>query len=103
MFTKKKDVKFSSRAILKLLKEMDGDIKKVIDARDKVYAHTDPDVSVPNVSLEELEAFCKTAAKWYNVVFGRFFGVTFLFQGTIAWDIDYPLKGLSEVIERRVS
>jgi len=85
------------------LSEMESAIKKVIDARDKVYAHTDPDVRVPNVSIAELETLCLTAATWYDDIIGRFFGATFFFQGTDDWDIDYPLKELSEAIEKRVN
>jgi len=68
-------------------------IKKIEDARNKVYAHTDPgkEQPIPFVAISELNEMVTLANDFYNIFHGRLFDVDTDFS-TPDWNVKYILK-----------
>jgi len=69
---------------------------KVINRRNKLYAHSDPKCKVPNVEDDELEVLVKLSNKIYNELHYKFFLNTKGFEYTFSWRIDEILAVLSK-------
>jgi hypothetical protein len=80
-------------------------LKKVIDSRNKLYAHTDPNCKVPLVTDDELDILVKLSNKIYNELHSKIFVFRMGFEYTQDWRIDDILTVLSkfklEEIEKR--
>jgi hypothetical protein len=72
-------------------------IEKIKILRNQLYAHTDPDPSLPSVSNQELENLISLAIRIYNRLYGRLYDVTFLFEHNRDWKVDYHIKALSRL------
>ena len=70
-------------------------IGRVVDLRNKYYAHSDPDSKLSTVTNEELEVLVNLAIKIYNSIHGKIFDVKFLFEHNMDWRVDYPIKALA--------
>jgi uncharacterized 2Fe-2S/4Fe-4S cluster protein (DUF4445 family) len=71
-------------------------IKKVTDARDKVYAHEDPNATVNQVTSDEIKKVVVLANSIYNSFQLGIFNSTELFELQQGWDIDFVLKYVSK-------
>ncbi len=75
-------------------------IMQVVEARDQIYAHNDPNSNMKVPSIGDLE----TLIQLCNGVFNRFTGVLYKshtdFAQTAGWDIDFVLR---EMTARRKS
>src|ERR1035437_762234 len=69
---------------------------KVIDHRNKLYAHSDPNCKVPSVTDDELDILVKLSNKIYNELHYKFFIETKGFEYTYDWKIDEILMVLSQ-------
>lgn len=89
------------RKIIKLTREdLDNNkviIKKIIDARDQIYAHIDPIPSKKIPSLKELEGIIDLCNNIYNRISGELFKSHTDFDHTDSWNIDYVLRELCEM------
>ena len=70
-------------------------IKRVVDLRNKFYAHSDPNSILSTVTNEELESLVNLAIKTYNSIHGKIFDVTFLFSHNQDWSVNYPITTLA--------
>ena len=77
-------------------------ISKVVILRDKYYAHSDPDVTLPNVTNEELEKLVNLSISIYNRLYGLIFDSTFIFTHNNDWKVDYPLQILYEAKKKQI-
>ncbi|QOI97385.1 MAG: hypothetical protein HRU69_07735 [Flammeovirgaceae bacterium] len=77
-------------------------IKKVIDARDKVYAHRDSNITVEAVSDDDLKALVELSAYIFNTVRRKFLNTTALFSFTSDWNIDFVLREVSQNRENKL-
>jgi hypothetical protein len=75
-------------------------IEKVINARDKVYAHKDS-APVEAVSGEELSVLIDFCYDTYNSLSRGFFNSTISFDNN-DWKIDYVIKEMSDLRKQRV-
>ena len=71
-------------------------LKKVIDRRNKLYAHSDPNCKVPDVTDDELKILVKLSNTIYNELHYKFFLNTKGFEYTFDWRIDEILAVLSK-------
>ena len=62
-------------------------IEKIIDLRDKVFAHTDPNPKEHIIGIEKLKNLCILANKMYNGLFGKVFDEYDHFQITEKHDL----------------
>ena len=77
-------------------------ISKIVVLRDKYYAHSDPDVALPNVTNEELEKLVNLSISVYNRLYGLIFNSTFIFTHNNEWKVDYPLHILYEAKKKQI-
>ncbi len=70
-------------------------IDKVTDARDKVYAHEDPNATVNQVTSDEIKKVVVLANSIYNSFQLGIFNSTELFEFQKGWDIDFVLRYVS--------
>ena len=61
-------------------------IEKIKSLRDKVFAHTDPNISEYDISVEDLICLKDFANKIYNDIFGKIFDEYYPFQLTHKYD-----------------
>ena len=68
-------------------------INKIEEARNKVYAHTDPGIEqpIPFVTISELNEMVTLANDFYNIFHGRLFDVDTDFS-TPDWNVKFILK-----------
>ena len=71
-------------------------LKKVIYRRNKLYAHSDPNCKVPDVTDNELDILVKLSNTIYNELHYKFFLNTKGFEYTFDWRIDEILAVLSK-------
>jgi hypothetical protein len=76
-------------------------IKKIIEARNKVYAHKDPTPPVQPVTFEDINALVKAANSIHNDINFQLFNTTTLFE-TKDWDIDPLLKSMAKLEKDRM-
>jgi hypothetical protein len=77
-------------------------IERIVNLRDTLYAHSDPDSSVPHVSNPELEVLINLAIKTYNNLYGKLYDSTLVFEYTKDWKVDYPIKALAKLRKLRL-
>jgi hypothetical protein len=77
-------------------------LKKVIDCRNWLYAHSDPNCKVPYVTNDELDKLVKLSNKIYNELYYRFFVSRKLFEHTSDWKIDEILAALSKFKQEEI-
>jgi len=70
-------------------------IEKINTLRNEVYAHSDPDPSLPRLSVKELTELCNLSIQLYNEFRRKLFDIEFLFEENDSWKIDYPIKMLA--------
>ena len=99
LFTSKKDVvEFISTSRIRISKKSEL-IEKVNTLRNEVYAHSDPDPSLPRLNIEELTELCDLSIQLYNNLRGKLFDIEFLFDLNDSWKIDYPIKMLATQLQ----
>jgi hypothetical protein len=76
-------------------------IDRLVNLRDKIYAHSDIEKSVPNVTNQELELLIDLAIRVHKTIFNKIFGTTFIFEHTTDWKADYPIKALAKIKKER--
>lgn len=72
-------------------------IKKVIDARNKIYAHLDPKPDVEYINSVEIQKLVEVATDLHNTFQFMIFSRTTEFSLSKDWDIDYVLWYMSEL------
>lgn len=77
-------------------------IKKLVSARNQLYAHTDPKPQIPSINLSELEILTESSGLIFNRLRGQLFNINTDFKSTPTWDIDYIIKGLSENLKSKL-
>ncbi|MEZ4966722.1 MAG: hypothetical protein R2791_15875 [Saprospiraceae bacterium] len=75
-------------------------IKKIVDARNQIYAHKDPDPKVDYIKSEEIEQLVKIASEIHNNFEFKIFFRTTMFSEANDWDVDYVLWYMSELRKR---
>ena len=71
-------------------------INKIIEARDKIYAHTDPYAKVAFLSFEELNTLVELTSTIFNEIQFKIFFNSVMLDHLIDWEIDYILQYMSE-------
>ena len=79
------------------LAENDTLIEKILNVRDKVYAHNDPNTEVRLITSDEMKVMVGLANKIYNNFSFNIFFKTTLFEESKSWEIDYVLWHMSEM------
>src|SRR5690606_5039612 len=74
------------------IKDNEETIKRIVTSRDTLYAHRDPDAKPPNVTLSDAERLTDLVKRLYNCFRGGFYDISFGFDRTDDWDIDFVLK-----------
>ena len=77
-------------------------IKKIVNARDKIYAHRDPKPKVNVIKIQELQQLINLSDEIINSLRGGLFNTHTDFKRTSDWDIDYVIKGLSENLKLKM-
>ncbi len=77
-------------------------IQKVVNARDKVYAHHDPNITVQAISPDELKTLVELSARIYNSIRGKLFNSYAKFTFVSDWDIDFVLREISQNRENKL-
>lgn len=95
-FKSRNDVKSSLFYVREKLSQNKQLIDKAIAARDKVYAHTDPNPNVELVKIHELEQLVDLASELLHFFEFHFFFKTTYLKDLTDWDIDYVLWYMSE-------
>jgi hypothetical protein len=95
------DLKEVLRRNQKKLKESAPIIHKITEARNKVYAHSDPAPNTQKVLFEDLQTLFALATQIHNDFNFSIFHTTSVFI-TKYWDVDYPLKAASIYQKRRL-
>jgi len=105
--SKSKEVAKSKNDILKIIvgtkKVLEANkllIKKIVDARNQIYAHKDPDPKVDYINSEEIEQLVKIASELHNNFKLKIFFRTTMFSEARDWDVDYVLWYMSELRKR---
>lgn len=83
------------KTIMELLKDKEDVIKRLIIARDQVYAHTDPKPEKFKISWQELTELVNLAGEIYNLFSFKLFFNTTIFKEVRDWDIDYVFRHIS--------
>ena len=91
-----------SQQVFDEIQEHNDLISKIVVLRDKYYAHSDPDVTLPNVTNEELEKLVNLSISVYNRLYGLIFDSTFIFTHNNEWKVDYPLHILYEAKKKQI-
>lgn len=95
VFKSPKEIEQTVNEIRNELKNQKTVIDKVIDARDKVYAHLDPKATVEAVTSDELKKLIDLSAYIFNNTRGKLFNIHAEFTGTPDWDVDFVLREAS--------
>lgn len=103
LFKCKDDIKKTREEIIQLLGENSRLISKIENARDKVYAHSDPDVRVSYLKIDELKKLTMLANDIYNIINGRFYNSTTMFEITSSWNIGIFLSLIAQKGENKTS
>jgi len=97
LFKSKDDLLNACQKIMSKIHDKESLIKKVKNARNKIYAHKDPEAIVEYISLAEIIELVDLVNESYNALsFGLFFEST-MFKETETWSIDPVLFYMSEV------
>lgn len=96
VFKSRKEIEQTVDEMRSELKKQESVIEKVIEARDKVYAHRDPKATVKAVTSDELKLLIDLSAYIFNNTRGKLFNVHTEFKGTPDWDVDFVLREASE-------
>lgn len=75
-------------------------IKKIVDARNQIYAHKDPSPKVDYINSEEIEQLIEIANELHNGFEFKIFFRTTMFSEARDWDVDYVLWYMSELRKR---
>lgn len=93
----RKDILILTSEIRTLLDQNNSLISHVINLRDKVYAHKDPNSIVQGVSFEDIGKLNLLSQEIFNLFQFRIFFTTTRFDFMRDWDIDYVLSNMSEL------
>ena len=91
IFTSKSQIRSKIDALKTSIAGHVNTIKKVVDARDEVYAHKDPNPSVELIKHEELSQLVSLCSDVTNTLLFNFLYKKWMFTETKDWDINYPL------------
>ena len=80
------EIKTAVELLLDELSEKSDVIEKVVYLRDKVFAHTDPNSTDKNITLDEILYLTNLATKIYNTLFGKVLDEYDNFTQTQKWD-----------------
>lgn len=72
-------------------------IQKVIKARDRIYAHKDPNPNVEYVSSKEIKQLVSLANELSNLFNDKFFFTQIGFDFVRDWEIEYVLKRMVQL------
>ncbi|MCH8902672.1 MAG: hypothetical protein IIA45_01985 [Bacteroidetes bacterium] len=70
-------------------------IDRVKNARNKLYAHSDPEGTVQSLEWPNLENLVNLSAKIYNEIYGGLNSSQMLFEETRDWDVENIVKQLA--------
>lgn len=87
VFRTREEILIAVAEVLSGLVSNSKTIEKVIDLRDKTFAHTDPNQTEEIINIKDLIALTTLVNKIYNSLFGKIFDQYFHFQLTRQWDI----------------
>jgi len=88
------------REVLTKVRGINKVIKKLSDARNKVYAHTDFEVNINFLTLHELKQLLDFAAYAYNVIRGELYGIKTDFTKGL---VDLTILDVIQNIQRGLS
>lgn len=74
-------------------------VSKLVDLRDKIYAHSDPDPVNQNITTNELEVLINLCVDIYNSFRGKMFDKHFMFEVNNDWTVDYCLETIAKRYE----
>src|SRR5690606_38611655 len=74
------------------IKDNEETIKRIVTSRDTLYAHRDPDAKPQNVTLSDAERLTDLVKRLYNCFRVGFYDISFGFDRTVDWDIDFILN-----------
>jgi hypothetical protein len=83
--------------IKRTLNENNASIRKIIDARDQIYAHHDPNPKAEYITTEEISHLTKIAINLHNTFEFKLFYRSTMFAETDSWTIDYVLFYMNEM------
>jgi predicted RNA-binding protein with EMAP domain len=95
LYTKKSDVKNHISELRKQIEANKELIEKVIQARNKNYAHKDPNANVQLVKFEELKSLTNLASQIFNELQFRLFFNKTLLDELNDWSINYVIQNMS--------
>jgi hypothetical protein len=96
------DVFRSRQDILNKIKEIKISLQKHKDliknievARNKIYAHTESNITLPKMKHEELDELVLLANEIYNTLYGSIFDRYFDLERTSDWDLRFVIKKIT--------
>lgn len=95
LFKTKDDILRTKDEVFQLLDTFSELIYKLENSRNRVFAHTDPDIKVEYLKLEELDKLTKLGNIIFNKINGRINNVNTLFEITTPWSIDIILTDMA--------
>lgn len=87
---------------MKILEANKALINKVVDSRNQIHAHKDPDPKAGYVNSKEIEQLVKIASELHNNFEFKIFFRTTMFSESRDWDVDYVLWYMSELRKRNL-
>lgn len=96
LFRSRKEIKLGIEVLKSRLKEHDSLILKIKLARDKIYAHHDPNVNIELVTFNELKKLVLLSSEIFNYLSSGFFNRESIFNETSDWAVEFILKEVSE-------
>ena len=95
LFSSRSDIQNEIKLLESKIEGHDNIIEKIVILRNKLYAHSDINAELPNVSNEELESLVKLAVEIYNHLYGKLLDSYFVFDHNSDWKIDHTIKVLA--------
>lgn len=72
-------------------------INKIIQARDKFYAHKDPGAGLPSIEFGELKFLAALSTNIFNQLQYKLFFTTLWLDELDDWNLDYVFRSMSEL------
>ncbi|QXP73554.1 hypothetical protein RRF68_11530 [Tenacibaculum sp. HL-MS23] len=91
----KQDIIKSINFLEKEIQKSEATIAKLVDLRDKVYAHNQPNKVLKDVYWNELELLIILAAKCYDEVYKNLHHIEVKFEKTLPWEVKRIIVGLA--------
>ena len=101
LITSKKQLLETINVHEELIRKQAETIEALVEARDCLYAHTDPDCEVKLPSWQSMEDLVALASKCFNDINYGLFGKQVLFDKTDDWDVSPIVKHLSHYLDIR--